>query len=175
VPARREYSRRGTLDIRAEARRLPPGRFENVTAGLATLPDETVIDASQEFVIGGHVPSHLGVDSIVIGFYGDKKPRYAARVRAGFVPLTRRQGFERIKSLETGKCPFVNLPEKDAERWGSGIDGREDEGMSLGEASGCGRDRVSGMAWRWSFATYKVRRSPRRQRPPNDRETAMSM
>jgi hypothetical protein len=42
-------------------------------------------------VIGGYVPGHLGVDSIVIGFYRDKQLFYAARVRAGFVPLTRRQ------------------------------------------------------------------------------------
>ncbi len=76
------------------------------------------INASQEFVIGDYVPSHLAVDSIVIGFYRDKPLCYAARVRAGFVPLTRRQVFERIKLLETGKCPFVNLPEKKAGRWG---------------------------------------------------------
>jgi ATP-dependent DNA ligase len=66
-------------------------------------------------------PSHLGLDSIVIGFYWDKQLRYAARVRAGFVPLTRRQVFDRIKPLETGMCPFVNLPEKDAGRWGQGL------------------------------------------------------
>jgi bifunctional non-homologous end joining protein LigD len=79
------------------------------------------INASQEFVIGGYVPGHLGVDSIVIGFYRDKQLRYAARVRAGFVPLMRRQVFERIKPLETTKCPFVNLPEKDAGRWRQGL------------------------------------------------------
>jgi DNA ligase D-like protein (predicted ligase) len=79
------------------------------------------INLSQEFVIGGYVPSHLGVDSIVIGFYRDKQLHYAARVRAGFVPLTRRQVFERIKPLETGKSPFVNLPEKEAGRWGQGL------------------------------------------------------
>ena len=79
------------------------------------------VNLSQEFVIGGYVPSRLGVDSIIIGFYRDKELRYAARVRAGFVPLTRRQVFERIKSLETGKCPFVNLPEKTAGRWGQGL------------------------------------------------------
>jgi ATP-dependent DNA ligase len=72
-------------------------------------------------VIGGYVPSRHGVDSIVIGFYRDKKLRYAARVRACFVPLTRRQVFERSKTLETGKCPFVNLPEKEAGRWGQGM------------------------------------------------------
>ncbi len=79
------------------------------------------VNLSQEFVIGGYVPSHLGVDSVVIGFYRDKQLRYAARVRAGFVPLTRRQVFERIKPLETAKCPFVNLPEKEAGRWGQGL------------------------------------------------------
>jgi ATP-dependent DNA ligase len=79
------------------------------------------INLSQEFVIGGYVPSHLGVDSIVIGVYRDKQLHYAARVRAGFIPLTRRLVFERIKSLETTKCPFVNPPEKDAGRWGQGL------------------------------------------------------
>jgi DNA ligase D-like protein (predicted ligase) len=79
------------------------------------------INARQEFVIGGYIPSHLGLDSIVIGVYRRKDLHYAARVRAGFVPLTRRQVFERIKSLETSKCPFVNLPEKDAGRWGQGL------------------------------------------------------
>jgi hypothetical protein len=56
-------------------------------------------NVSQEFVIGGYVPSHLGIDSVVIGFYRDKQLRYAARVRAGFMPLTRRQVFERIQPL----------------------------------------------------------------------------
>jgi hypothetical protein len=91
------------------------------------------------------VPSHLGLDSIVIGLYREKELHYAARVRAGFVPLTRRQAFERIKPLVTTKCPFVNLPEEDAGRWGTGINCREDEGMRLGEASGGGRDRVLGV------------------------------
>lgn len=79
------------------------------------------INRSQDFVIGGYVPSHLGVDSIVIGVYRGNQLHYAARVRAGFVPLTRRQVFEGIKPLETTKCPFVNLPQKDAGRWGQGL------------------------------------------------------
>jgi bifunctional non-homologous end joining protein LigD len=79
------------------------------------------VNQSQAFVIGGYVPGHLGIDSIVIGVYRDKQLHYAARVRAGFVPLTRRQVFERIKPLETAKCPFVNLPEKEAGRWGQGL------------------------------------------------------
>ena len=79
------------------------------------------INLSQNFVIGGYVFSHLGVDAIIIGFYRDKHLHYAARVRAGFVPLTRRQVFERVKPLQTAKCLFANLPEKGAGRWGEGL------------------------------------------------------
>ena len=37
------------------------------------------------------------------------------------MPPTRRPVFEKVKPLETSKCPFVNLPEKDAGRWGQGL------------------------------------------------------
>jgi DNA ligase D-like protein (predicted ligase) len=79
------------------------------------------INLGQEFVIGGYIPSHLGLDSIVIGVYRGKDLYYAARVRAGFVPATRRQVFNEIKHLKTAKCPFVNLPEEQAGRWGQGL------------------------------------------------------
>jgi DNA ligase D-like protein (predicted ligase) len=79
------------------------------------------INLGQEFVIGGYVPSHLGVDSLVVGFYRGKDLIYAARVRAGLVPATRRQVFEKIKHLKTPKCPFANLPEATAGRWGQGL------------------------------------------------------
>lgn len=79
------------------------------------------IDLGQEFVIGGYIPSHLGLDSIVIGVYRGKDLYYSARVRAGFVPATRRQVFNEIKHLKTAKCPFVNLPEDQAGRWGQGL------------------------------------------------------
>jgi len=70
------------------------------------------INAGQEFVIGGFIPSELGVDSLIIGFYRGEQLIYAGRVRAGFVPATRRAIFERIKHLRTPDCPFVNLPER---------------------------------------------------------------
>jgi bifunctional non-homologous end joining protein LigD len=82
---------------------------------------KTRINLGQEFVVGGYIPSHLGVDSIVVGFYKGKDLYYAARVRAGFVPITRRKAFDAIKHLKTAKCPFVNLPEKEAGRWGQGF------------------------------------------------------
>ena len=79
------------------------------------------VNAGQEFVIGGFIPSVLGVDSLVIGFYRGKDLIYAGRVRAGFVPATRRAVFERIRHLRTPDCPFVNLPEKAEGRWGQGL------------------------------------------------------
>jgi ATP-dependent DNA ligase len=46
---------------------------------------------------------------------------FAARVRAGFVPATRRDVFAQIKHLKVAKCPFANLPEKSEGRWGQGL------------------------------------------------------
>jgi hypothetical protein len=37
------------------------------------------------------------------------------------VPATRREVFERIKHLKTTACPFANLPELTAGRWGQGL------------------------------------------------------
>jgi bifunctional non-homologous end joining protein LigD len=79
------------------------------------------INLGQEFVIGGYIPSNLGLDSLVIGFYRGKDLIYAAPVRAGLVPSTRREVFIKIKHLKTAKCPFVNLPETAAGRWGQGL------------------------------------------------------
>jgi DNA ligase D-like protein (predicted ligase) len=79
------------------------------------------VDLRQEFVVGGYVPSNLGVDSLVVGFYRSKDLIYAARVRAGLVPATRREVFGRLKNLKTPVCPFPNLPEPAAGRWGQGL------------------------------------------------------
>ena len=79
------------------------------------------INLGQEFVIGGYTPGTHGFDALIIGFYRDKKLIYAARVRAGFIPATRREAFAKIKHLKTAKCPFVNLPELSEGRWGQGL------------------------------------------------------
>jgi ATP-dependent DNA ligase len=67
------------------------------------------VNLGQEFVIDGYLPSNLGVDSLVVGFYRSKDLIYASRVRAGFVPSTRRAVLNEIKDLATSKCPFANL------------------------------------------------------------------
>jgi len=79
------------------------------------------ISLGQEFVVGGYTPGTHGLDALIVGFYEGKELHYAARVRAGFIPATRREVFAKIKDLTTTKCPFSNLPEKQAGRWGQGL------------------------------------------------------
>lgn len=79
------------------------------------------INLGQEFVVGGYTKGTLGFDALIVGFYRDGRLIYSARVRAGFIPASRREVFDRIKGLKTAKCPFANLPEKAAGRWGQGL------------------------------------------------------
>jgi ATP-dependent DNA ligase len=79
------------------------------------------INMGQEFVVGGFVPGGALMDSIIIGFYRSDELIYCARVRAGFDSASRRELQTRVKPLITSKCPFVNLPEKTAGRWGQGL------------------------------------------------------
>jgi hypothetical protein len=79
------------------------------------------LNAGQEFVVGGYTPGTSGFDALIVGFYEGKDLMFAARVRAGFVPATRREVFAQIKHLKTGECPFANLPEKSGGRWGQGL------------------------------------------------------
>jgi bifunctional non-homologous end joining protein LigD len=79
------------------------------------------INLGQELVVGGYTPGGNGFDALIIGFYRGKDLLFAARVRAGFVPATRREVFAQIKVLKTVKCPFANLPEAAEGRWGAGL------------------------------------------------------
>ena len=79
------------------------------------------VNHGQEFVIGGYTPAGKGFDAIIVGFYRGKDLLFASRVRAGFVPATRREVFAKIKGLKVAKCPFANLPELSEGRWGQGL------------------------------------------------------
>jgi ATP-dependent DNA ligase len=72
-------------------------------------------------VIGGYVPGAHGVESVIVGYYKELKLIYVAKVRNGFVPATRRQLFGRLQPLVVADCPFVNLPETEKGRWGTGL------------------------------------------------------
>ncbi|WP_162601770.1 RNA ligase family protein [Occallatibacter savannae] len=79
------------------------------------------INIGQEFVIGGFTPGSNGVDALVVGFYEGRSLLYAARVRSGLVPATRRDLYARLKSRVIPDCPFRNLPEAKSGRWGQGL------------------------------------------------------
>jgi DNA ligase D-like protein (predicted ligase) len=79
------------------------------------------LNRGQELVIGGYIPGPRGVDSIIVGYYKGSDLIYVARVRAGFVPATRRQVFDGLRSLHVPQCSFVNLPETAQSRWGEGL------------------------------------------------------
>lgn len=79
------------------------------------------VNQGQEFVIGGYTPGAKNFDALVIGYYYDGKLIYVARTRNGFTPALRQMVFAKLHKLETQTCPFSNLPEKSAGRWGQGL------------------------------------------------------
>jgi ATP-dependent DNA ligase len=79
------------------------------------------VNQGQEFVIGGYTPSPKNFDALIFGYYEGGKLMYAARTRNGFTPASREQLFKKLRGLETSDCPFANLPEKHAGRWGQGL------------------------------------------------------
>ena len=79
------------------------------------------INRGQKFVIGGYTPSDRNFDALIFGYYYDGKLQYAARTRNGFTPSAREQLFKKLQPLETKECPFANLPEARAGRWGVGM------------------------------------------------------
>ena len=79
------------------------------------------VELAQELVIGGYTPGTHGFDAVLVGFYRGDPLHFCASVRAGFVPASRRAVHAQLAPLEDGVCPFVNLPEASAGRWGQGL------------------------------------------------------
>ena len=78
-------------------------------------------DRQQEFVIGGYVPGAHGFEMLLVGVYEKKRLIYVAKVKDGFVPRTRDAIFPALKKLQIDDCPFANLPETKASRWGEAL------------------------------------------------------
>jgi DNA ligase D-like protein (predicted ligase) len=79
------------------------------------------LNRGQEFVVGGYTQGTTPFDALIVGFYEGKELLYASRVRAGFVPASRREIFQAMQGLVQKECPFKNLPEVHAGRWGQGL------------------------------------------------------
>jgi DNA ligase D-like protein (predicted ligase) len=108
----RQHGLEGVIAKRADSKYEPGKR--------SGLWNKIRINLGQEFVVGGYTPGNP-FDALIVGFYQGKDLLFAARVRAGFVPATRREVLAEIKGLKTSKCPFVNLPESAPGRWGQGL------------------------------------------------------
>jgi bifunctional non-homologous end joining protein LigD len=78
------------------------------------------INRGQEFVIGGYTVGNP-FDALIFGYYEDDRLIYAARTRSGFTPAVRAQLSKKFRELEISECPFANLPEAKAGRWGAGL------------------------------------------------------
>jgi ATP-dependent DNA ligase len=64
--------------------------------------------------------SRISTRWLLVTYQGDRLI-YAARTRSGFTLASRAELFKKLKPLEIKECPFVNLPEKKAGRWGAGL------------------------------------------------------
>jgi len=79
----------------------------------------------QELVVGGYRPEgSTSIDALVVGYYSGSELRYAGKVRAGFVPHSRRDLHSRLKPLSIETCPFSDLPTSRSQ-WGGGITASE--------------------------------------------------
>lgn len=79
------------------------------------------INQGQEFVIGGYTIGGATFDALIFGYYDGDELMYAGRTRNGFTPKLRAELLKKFRPLETRECPFANLPEKKAGRWGAGL------------------------------------------------------
>ena len=75
----------------------------------------------QEFVVGGYIPGSRGFDALLVGIHENKEFNFVAKVKNGFVPRIRDELLPVLKALQTAQCPFKNLPEKRASRWGESL------------------------------------------------------
>jgi len=78
----------------------------------------------QEFVIGGYTNpegarKHFG--ALLIGFYANKQLKFCGKVGTGFNAALLKSLYTRFKTLAQDECPFVNLPEQRAGRYGAGV------------------------------------------------------
>ena len=80
------------------------------------------LERQQEFVIGGYrLAGNDSVDALLVGYFQDRKLRFAGKVRAGLVPHLRREFAGKLKGLQLHRCPFVDLPTEGSSRWGGGV------------------------------------------------------
>jgi bifunctional non-homologous end joining protein LigD len=62
-----------------------------------------------------------GFDALLVGVYENKELLFVKKKKNDFVPRLRDEIFPTLKRLIAARCPFTNLPEKRASRWGESL------------------------------------------------------
>jgi bifunctional non-homologous end joining protein LigD len=84
--------------------------------------------AAQEFVIGGYTPpkgSRERFGAILVGYYEGDDLMFSSKVGSGFDRRVLDSLYKQFQKLKQPECPFSNLPESRAGRWGQGITASE--------------------------------------------------
>ena len=126
----------GRVQLRSRNNKDFNGRYPAVAAALGALPDDTVVDGEvialdeagkpafnllQNFGTVQSQVVYYVFDALVFGRYDDGRLTYAGRTRSGFTPAVREKLSRLFRGLECDECPFVNLLEAHAGRWGQGL------------------------------------------------------
>jgi len=131
LPSTIRYSERFDVPLRVLISAVRQHQFEGIVAKRVGSPYRSGercgdwlkwrANRGQEFVIGGYIPNHNIVDSILVGYYEVRDLIYAGRVRAGLTATSRRLLLPHFEELQIPRCGFVNLPERSEGHWGEGL------------------------------------------------------
>jgi ATP-dependent DNA ligase len=113
IRAAREHGLEGIV-----AKRLN-SRYETGQRSGAWIKYKT--NLGQELVIGGYMPGRYVFDVLLVGYYEREKLIFIGKLKNGFTPAVRMRLAQNFKGLETGKCPFANLPEPRNARRGKAL------------------------------------------------------
>ncbi len=102
------------------------------------------VNRTQEFVIGGYTLGGRHFDALIFGYWEGGVHSGRARAVAPAVP-----------GRETPECPFANLPEARAGRWGEDLTA-EDERLPVAEADARGTVRGCGVDAGEALAAFAV-------------------
>jgi bifunctional non-homologous end joining protein LigD len=86
----------------------------------------------QEFIVGGYTEpdgSRKYFGALLVGFYEEKKFKFAGRVGTGFSEKLLSTLFSELNKIRIETCPFYNLPAVGRNRW--------DQGLSAAEMKRC--------------------------------------
>ena len=112
-------------------------------------------------MIGGYIPGARVFDALLVGVYEKKELIFVANVKNGFVPRIRDELFPALKALQITQCPFKNLPEKRASRWGESLTAEKMDAMPLGQTEAGLPDRFRRMDRCRTPAALHVHRNAR--------------